>query len=60
LQCEDEIARLRERVSELEHESARGSSADGAEGEMTGTKAHPLNEERLRELPTQNTKAWPT
>jgi chromosome segregation protein len=59
LQCEDEIAQLRERVSELEHEiSARQQRGLELKGEIDRheNRIH-FNEERLREFATQNTKA---
>jgi chromosome segregation protein len=59
LRCEDEIARLRERVSELEHEigarQQRGLELKGETDRHEG-RIH-FNEERLREFATQNTKA---
>ena len=59
LRCEDEIARLRERVSELEHEigarQQRGLELKG-ETDRHESRIH-FNEERLREFATQNTKA---
>ncbi len=59
LRCEDKIAQLRERLSELEHEigvtQQRGlelkSEIDRHESRIQ------FNEERLREFATQNTKA---
>ena len=59
LRCEDEITQLRERLSELEHEVA-GKQQRGLElkGEMDRHESRiQFNEERLRELASQNTKA---
>ncbi|MCX6922090.1 MAG: AAA family ATPase [Verrucomicrobia bacterium] len=59
LRCEDEIAQLRERQSELEHEiSGRQQRGLELKGEMERheSRIH-FNEERLREFATQNTKA---
>jgi len=59
LRCEDEIARLRERVSELEHEiGARQQRGLELKSEIDRheSRIH-FNEERLREFATQNTKA---
>lgn len=59
LRCEDEIAQLRERLSELEHEIAamqqRGLELKGESDRHEGRIQ--FNEERLRELAAQNTKA---
>jgi len=59
LKCENEIAQLRERLSGLEHEVA-GKQQRGLElkGEMDRheSRIH-FNEERLRELASQNSKA---
>ena len=59
LRCEDEIKQLRERLSELEHEVA-GKQQRGLElkGEADRHESRiQFNEERLRELAAQNTKA---
>src|ERR1019366_3510782 len=56
---EDEIARLRERLTELEHEiSTQQQRGLELKGEMDRheSRIH-FNEERLREFATQNTKA---
>jgi len=59
LRCEDEIKQLRERLSELEHETAekqqRGLELKG-EADRHESRIQ-FNEERLRELAAQNTKA---
>ena len=59
LRCEDEIAQLRERLSELEHEigamQQRGLELKG-EMDRHESRIH-FNEERLREFAAQNTKA---
>jgi chromosome segregation ATPase len=59
LRCEDEIAQLRERLSELEHEVAamqqRGLELKG-EADRHESRIQ-FNEERLRELAAQNAKA---
>jgi chromosome segregation protein len=59
LRCEDEIKQLRERLSELEHEVAaqqqRSLELKG-EADRHGSRIQ-FNEERLRELASQNTKA---
>ena len=59
LRCEDEIKQLRERLSELEHEVA-GQQQRSLElkGEANRHESRiQFNEERLRELASQNTKA---
>ena len=59
LRCEDEIKQLRERLSELEHEVA-GKQQRGLElkGEADRHESRiQFNEERLRELASQNAKA---
>jgi chromosome segregation protein len=59
LRCEDEIKQLRERLSELEHEVA-GQQQRSLElkGETDRHESRiQFNEERLRELASQNTKA---
>ena len=59
LRCEDEIKQLRERLSELEHEVA-GQQQRSLElkGEADRHESRiQFNEERLRELASQNTKA---
>jgi len=59
LRCEDEITHLRERLSELDHEIS-GKQQRGLElkGEVDRHESRiQFNEERLRELATQNTKA---
>jgi chromosome segregation protein len=59
LRCEDEIKQLRERLSELEHEVA-GHQQRSLElkGEADRHESRiQFNEERLRELAAQNTKA---
>jgi len=59
LRCEDEIKQLRERLSELEHEVA-GQQQRGLElkGEADRHESRiQFNEERLRELASQNAKA---
>ena len=60
LRCEDEITRLRERLSGLEHEiggqQQRGLELKGEVDRHAGRIQ--FNEERLRELVDQNTKAW--
>jgi len=59
LRCEDEIKQLRERLSELEHEVA-GKQQRSLElkGEVDRHESRiQFNEERLRELAAQNTKA---
>ncbi len=59
LRCEDEIKQLRERLSELEHEVA-GHQQRSLElkGEADRHESRiQFNEERLRELASQNTKA---
>ena len=59
LRCEDEITQLRERLSELEHEVAaqqqRGLELKG-EADRHESRIQ-FNEERLRELASQNAKA---
>ena len=59
LRCEDEIKQLRERLMELEHEVAaqqqRGLELKG-EAERHESRIH-FNDERLRELESQNSKA---
>ena len=59
LRCEDEIAQVRERLSELEHQigamQQRGLELK-SEMERHESRIH-FNEERLRELDAQNTKA---
>ena len=59
LRCEDEIAELRNRLSELEHEIAamqqRGLELKG-ESDRHESRIQ-FNEERLREFAAQNTKA---
>jgi chromosome segregation protein len=59
LRCEDEIKQLRERLSELEHEVAamqqRGLELKG-ESDRHESRIQ-FNEERLRELASQNAKA---
>jgi len=59
LRCEDEIAHLRSRLSELEHEIAemqqRGLELKGESDRHESRIA--FNEERLRELAEQNSKA---
>jgi chromosome segregation protein len=59
LRCEDEIKQLRERLSELDHEVA-GQQQRSLElkGEADRHESRiQFNEERLRELASQNTKA---
>jgi chromosome segregation protein len=59
LRCEDEIKQLRERLSELEHEVA-GQQQRSLElkGEADRHESRiQFNEERLRELASQNTRA---
>jgi chromosome segregation protein len=59
LRCEDEIRQLRERLTELEHEVSaqqqRGLELKGGM-ERHESRIH-FNEERLRELESQNSKA---
>ncbi|HYG23266.1 MAG TPA: chromosome segregation protein SMC [Verrucomicrobiae bacterium] len=59
LRCEDEILQLRARLSELEHEIAamqqRGLELKG-EADRHESRIH-FNEERLRELESQNSRA---
>src|ERR1051326_2227272 len=59
LQCEEEISQLRERLSELEQQIAttqqRGLELKG-ESDRHESRIH-FNEERLRELASQNSKA---
>ena len=59
LRCEDEIAQLRERLSELEHQigalQQRGLELKG-EMDRHESRIH-FNEERLRELEAQNARA---
>src|SRR5208337_1271997 len=59
LRCEDEIKQLRERLSDLEHEVAamqqRGLELKG-ESDRHESRIQ-FNEERLRELASQNAKA---
>jgi chromosome segregation protein len=59
LRCEDEISRLRERLSELDHEiggmQQRGLELKG-EADRHESRIH-FNDERLRELASQNSKA---
>src|SRR5579859_4355245 len=59
LRCEDELAELRERLSELEHQIGalqhRGLELKG-ESDRHESRVH-FNEERLRELAEQNAKA---
>ena len=59
LRFENEIARLRERLSELEHEvAAQQQRGLELKGEMDRHESRiQFNEERLRELASQNTKA---
>ncbi len=59
LRFENEIARLRERLSELEHEvAAQQQRRLELKGEMDRDESRiQFNEERLRELASQNTKA---
>jgi chromosome segregation protein len=59
LRCEDEIAHLRERLSELEHEiGERQHRGLELKGEVDRHESRiQFNEERLREFATQNTKA---
>jgi chromosome segregation protein len=59
LRCEDEIAQLRERLSELEHEIGAMQQHGlelKSETERHESRIH-FNEERLAELEAQNTKA---
>src|SRR6059036_2365373 len=59
LRCEDEISQLRERLSELEHQIA-AMQQRGLElkGEMDRHESRiQFNDERLREIATQNAKA---
>lgn len=60
LRCEDEIVTLRARLSDLEHQIAalqqRGLELKG-EIDRHESRIH-FNEERLRELESQNAKAW--
>jgi chromosome segregation protein len=59
LRCEDEIAQLRERLSELEHEvAAQQQRGLELKGEMDRHESRiQFNEERLRELASQNSRA---
>ncbi len=59
LQFEDEIKQLRERLSELEHETAEKQQRSlELKGETDRHESRiQFNEERLRELASQNTKA---
>jgi chromosome segregation protein len=59
LQCEDEIAELRSRLSELEHEIAlKQQRGLELKGEIDQHESRiQFNEERLRELGSQNDKA---
>jgi chromosome segregation protein len=59
LRCENEIAQLRDRFSELEHEiAARQQRGLELKGEMDRHESRiQFNEERLRELASQNSKA---
>jgi chromosome segregation protein len=59
LRCEDEIKQLRERLSELEHEvAAQQQRSLELKGEADRHESRiQFNEERLRELASQNTKA---
>jgi chromosome segregation protein len=59
LRCEDEIKQLRERLSELEHEVATQQQRSlELKGEADRHESRiQFNEERLRELASQNTKA---
>ncbi len=59
LRCEDEIKQLRERLSELEHEAAeRQQRSLELKGETDRHESRiQFNEERLRELASQNTRA---
>jgi len=59
LRCEDEIAQLRQRLSDLEHQiGARQQRGLELKGEMDrhDSRIH-FNDERLREFAAQNTKA---
>ena len=59
LRCEDEIKQLRERLTELEHEvSAQQQQGTELKGEIERHESRiQFNEERLRELESQNSKA---
>jgi chromosome segregation protein len=59
LRCEDEIKQLRERLSELEHEvAAQQQRSLELKGEADRHESRiQFNEERLRELASQNAKA---
>ncbi|HEV2329596.1 MAG TPA: chromosome segregation protein SMC [Verrucomicrobiae bacterium] len=59
LRCEDEIKQLRERLTELEHEvSAQQQRSLELKGAMERHESRiQFNEERLRELESQNSKA---
>jgi chromosome segregation protein len=59
LRCEDEIKQLRERLTELEHETAEKQQRSlELKGEADRHESRiQFNEERLRELAAQNTKA---
>jgi chromosome segregation protein len=59
LQCEDEIAQLRERLSELEHQiAAKQQRGLELKGEIDRHESRiQFNEERLHELESQNAKA---
>jgi chromosome segregation protein len=59
LRCEDEIKQLRERLSELEHEVATQQQRSlELKGEADRHESRiQFNEERLRELASQNTRA---
>ena len=59
LRCEDEIKQLRERLSELEHETAEKQQRSlELKGEADRHESRiQFNEERLRELASQNTQA---
>ena len=60
LRCEDEIIQLRERLSDLEHQIAamqqRGLELKEPRSTAMKSRIH-FNEERLRELASQNSKA---
>jgi len=59
LRCEDEISQLRERLADLEHQiGAMQQRGLELKGEMERHESRiQFNEERLRELDSQNTKA---
>jgi chromosome segregation protein len=59
LRCEDEISQLRERLADLEHQiGAKQQRGLELKGEMERHESRiQFNEERLRELDSQNTKA---